>query len=110
MSYICDICNSIISNKYSLSKHKGTYHCQKIKKEKEYSDNIQNFNNKLQNLENKVIIYETQLKEKDIENKILKEKLKEYKILLETFFNTVKKEKKVKTNNLNINNKINNDT
>ena len=98
MSYICDICNSVISNKYLLKKHKGTEYCQKIKKEKEYYDNIQNFNNKLQNLENKIFIYESQLNEKDIENKILKEKLKEYKIILEDIFNPVKNVNKTITN------------
>jgi hypothetical protein len=106
MSYICDICNSVISNKYLLKKHKGTEYCQKIKKEKEYYDNIQNFNNKLQNLENKIFIYESQLNEKDIENKILKEKLKEYKIILEDIFNPVKNVNKTITNNSNINNNI----
>lgn len=107
MSYICDICNSNISNKYNLNKHKSTEYCQKIKKEKEYFDNIQNVNNKLQNLENKIFIVESQLNEKDIENKILKEKLKEYKMIIEDIFNPVKNDiNKVKTNNLNINNDI----
>ena len=107
MSYIiCEICNSTISNKYILKKHQGTEYCQKIKKDKEYSEYIQNVNIKLQNLENKVSVYESQLNEKDIENKILKEKLNEYKIILENVFNVpIKYDNKVKSD-LNINNEI----
>ena len=52
MSCICDICNTKVSNKYNLTKHKFTESCQKIKREIEYSDNIQNINNKLINNQN----------------------------------------------------------
>jgi len=107
MSYICDICNTKTTTKSNLNKHKRTDICKKIEKEKQYVNNIQNINNKLQDLENKVFIYESQLNEKDLENKILKEKLKEYKMILEAVFNPVKNDNnKVKTNNLNINNDI----
>lgn len=107
MSYICDICNTKTTTKSNLNKHKRTDVCKKIEKEKQYVNNIQNINNKLQDLENKVFIYESQLNEKDIENKILKEKLKEYKIILENVFNVpIKYDIKTKTSNLNINNDI----
>jgi len=107
MSYVCDICNAKLSTRYNLNKHKKSIVCQLIQKENKYSDTIKNLNDKLKNLENKVFIYESQLDEKDLENKVLKEKLKEYKIILEAVFNPVKNDNnKVKINNLNINNDI----
>ena len=107
MSYICDICNTKTTTKSNLNKHKRTDICKKIEKEKEYINYIQNIKNKLQDLESKVFIYESQLNEKDKENKILKEKLNEYKMILENVFNkNIKYDNKVNTNNLNINNDI----
>lgn len=107
MSYICDICNIKTTTKSNLNKHKRTELCLKTKKENEYKQYLEILNKKLENLESNILIYETQLEEKNNENYILKEKLKEYKIILETLFNPLfKNENKVKTNNLNINNDI----
>jgi hypothetical protein len=88
MSFICDICNTKTSTRYNLGKHKQSENCQKVKREieqlnkinelteknKEQEELINNFreinndnNFKINNLENKVkTLEELYKKEKEI--------------------------------------------
>ena len=40
MSYICDICNTKTSTRYNLGKHKQSETCQKVKRELEQINKI----------------------------------------------------------------------
>ena len=109
MSAICDICNTKVSNKYNLTKHKQTESCQKVRREKEYNNNIFNSNNKIKDLENKIEQLKTENNEKDkiIINlkelsKNLKEKSEEYRKIIEK---AATKSTKIVNNNNNNNNK-----
>jgi len=90
MSVNCDFCNTKISSKYILAKHKQTESCQRIKRELEYSKNIIELNNKNNELE-KIINYQNkELDKKDtiiltLENKIksLEDKSEEYRKIVE---------------------------
>ena len=98
MSVNCDFCNTKISSKYILSKHKLTESCQRIKRELEYSKNIIELNNKNKELEkrinsqnseleeNKLTITTLENKNKNLEDKIktLQEKSEEYRKIVET--------------------------
>ena len=70
MSVICEICNSKVSNKYNLVKHKQTESCQKIKRELDYNKNINSLNNKIKELENEIINLKKNNNEKDLTRKI----------------------------------------
>ena len=90
MSVNCDFCNTKISSKYILSKHKQTESCQRIKRELEYSKNIIELNNKNNELENLNLNFQKELDKKDtiiltLENKIksLEEKSEEYRKIVE---------------------------
>ena len=109
MSVICDICNTKISSKYILSKHKQTESCQKVKRELEYNNNIINFNNKIKFLENEIEELKSQNNKKDIiiinlenKNKTLEEKSEEYRKIVEK---AATKSTKTVNNNNNNNNK-----
>lgn len=54
MSYICDIYNIKTTTKSNLNKHKLTESCKKIKNDLEYTKNITELNNKIQNLTNEL--------------------------------------------------------
>ena len=119
MSYVCDICNLKSTTKSNLNKHKKSESCLKTKKENEYKEYLEVLNKKLEKLEkleNETEIYETQLEEKNneleqknIEIFSLKEKVKEYKNILESLFNPlIKKENKISedSNSVNVNSVI----
>ena len=104
MSVNCDFCNTKISSKYILSKHKLTESCQRIKRELEYSKNIIELNNKNNELENLNLNFQKELDKKDtiiltLENKIksLEEKSEEYRKIVEKV--AMKSTKTVNNNN-----------
>ena len=108
MSVNCDFCNTKISSKYILSKHKQTESCQRIKREIEYSKNIIELNNKNIELEKIINSQNNELDKKDnmiltLENKIksLEEKSEEYRIIVEK--SATKSTKTVNNNNNNKN-------
>ena len=75
MSVICDICNTKISSKYILAKHKQTESCQKIKREIEYNKNMIELNKKNKEQEELINNYKKIIEEKNssiitLENKI----------------------------------------
>ena len=90
MSVICEICNSKVSNKYNLVKHKQTESCQKIKRELDYNKNINSLNNKIKELENEIINLKKNNNEKDLiiynlqeKSNNLQEKSEEYRKIIE---------------------------
>ena len=102
MSVICEICNSKVSNKYNLVKHKQTESCQKIKRELDYNKNINSLNNQIKELENEIIKLKKNNNEKDLiiynlqeKSNNLQEKSEEYRKIIE---------------NVSLNNKKNNFT
>jgi hypothetical protein len=117
MSVICDICNTKVSNKYNLIKHKLTESCQKIKREFDYNNNIINLNNKIKELEKEIEQLKIENNEKDklIHNlqeksNILKEKSEEYRKIVEkaaTKSTTIKNTYTNSNNHNNHNNYLN---
>jgi hypothetical protein len=107
MSAICDICNTRVSNKYNLNKHKLTESCQKIKRELEYNNKIKYIENENKELKVKIIekdniILELESKVKTLEelSKKEKEKSEEYRKIVEK---AATKSTKIVNNNNNNN-------
>jgi hypothetical protein len=116
MSFICDICNTKTSTRYNLGKHKQSETCQKIKREIEQLNKINELLKKNKEQEElikkyKIIIEENNLtistlknKNKNLENKnkTLEEKSEEYRKIVEK---AATKSTKTVNNNNNNNNK-----
>ena len=98
MSAICDICNTRVSNKYNLNKHKLTESCQKIKRELEYNNKIKYIENENKELESKIKTLEELYKKE-------KEKSEEYRKIVEKA--ATKSTKTVHNNNNNTYNRNN---
>ena len=122
MSVICDICNTKISSKYILAKHKLTESCQKIKREIDYNKNMIEFTKKNKEQEDlinnfKIIIEEKisaiitlESKNNNLESKIktLEELYKKEKEISEEYRKIV--EKAATKSSKTVNNNNNNNT
>ena len=98
MSVNCDFCNTKISSKYILSKHKQTETCQRIKRELEYNKNIIELNNKIKDLENIINFHNKEIEEKNLtiltlenKNKNLEDKVKTLQEISEQYRKIVEK-------------------
>jgi hypothetical protein len=83
MTFTCDICNTKVTNKSNLEKHKKTETCKRIKKDLEYEQKIKKLEeeNKSLNIENILLKDENKLLTEKI--KTLKEKSEEYRSIVE---------------------------
>jgi hypothetical protein len=120
MSFICDICNTKTSTRYNLGKHKQSETCQKIKREQEQLNKINELTKKnkeqeefidnykkiinennltIISLENKVKILENKVKTLEELSKKDKEKSEEYRKIIEKA--ATKSSKIVNNNNKN---------
>lgn len=118
MSYICDICNTKLATKSNLNKHKQTENCQKIKREFEQLNKINELTKKNKEQEELInnfreINNEKNLKINNLENKNknLEDKVKTLEEISEQYTKIVEKDatKSTKTiNNNNINDNRNN--
>lgn len=83
MTFTCDICNTKVTNKSNLEKHKKTETCKRIKKDLEYDQKIKKLEeeNKSLNIENILLKDENKLLTEKI--KTLKEKSEEYRSIVE---------------------------
>lgn len=118
MSVICDICNTKISSKYILAKHKLTESCQKIKREIEYNKNMIELTKKNKeqeelinnfreiNNENNFKIINLESKNNNLESKIktLEELYKKEKEISEQYRKIVEKAATKSTKTVNNNN------
>lgn len=115
MTFICEICGSSTSTKSNMKKHKESDGCQRIKKDIEYSNNINAQNKTIKELsehidmiksenvklENKIKTFELEILNKDNEIENLKEKCEEYRKIVEKAAVKTNVKTNVKTYNRN---------
>ena len=117
MSYICDICNTKSTTKSNLNKHKQTENCQKIKRELEQINKINELTKKNKEQEElinnyKKIIDENNLTITTLENKVktLEELYKKEKEISEQYRKIVEKAATKPTKTVHNNNNNNKNT
>ena len=95
MSVICDICNTKISSKYILAKHKLTESCQKIKREIDYNKNMIEFTKKNKEQEDLINNFKIIIEEKISAIITLESKNNNLESKIKTLEELYKKEKEI---------------
>jgi hypothetical protein len=93
MSYICDICNTKTTTKSNLNKHRQTESCQKIKKEKELVNKLNEIVNKNKEQEELIKILKNKLEENNTTIITLENRNKTLENEIKTLEEAYKKEK-----------------
>ena len=117
MSYICDICNTKTSTRYNLGKHKQSETCQKVKRELEQINKINELTKKNKEQEELINNYKESNHENNLtiitlENKVktLEELYKKEKEISEQYRKIVEKAATKSTKTINNNNNNNKNT